>query len=121
MDAFAELLDRLVLTPSRNGKIRLLVDYFSSTPDPDRGLALAAGVALGQQGAVAAEAFQPQRPQALGQPRVDEAGLGLAQVDAGVGMRDVDNLLKVLARKRELPVDQVLLPLTRDSCGGRLH
>ncbi|RLQ87158.1 cisplatin damage response ATP-dependent DNA ligase [Notoacmeibacter ruber] len=42
MRAFAELLDRLVLTPSRNGKIRLLVDYFGRTPDPDRGYALAA-------------------------------------------------------------------------------
>jgi DNA ligase-1 len=42
MESFAELLDRLVLTPSRNGKIRLLVDYFSTTADPDRGLALAA-------------------------------------------------------------------------------
>lgn len=42
MRAFAELLDRLVLTPHRNGKLRLLVDYFRTTPDPDRGLALAA-------------------------------------------------------------------------------
>ncbi|WP_114389106.1 cisplatin damage response ATP-dependent DNA ligase [Notoacmeibacter marinus] len=42
MKPFAELLDRLVLTPSRNGKIRLLVDYFGATPDPDRGYALAA-------------------------------------------------------------------------------
>lgn len=41
MQAFAELLDRLVLTPQRNGKLRLLVDYFRTTPDPDRGLALA--------------------------------------------------------------------------------
>lgn len=42
MEEFAELLDRLVLTPARNGKITLLVDYFRVTPDPDRGLALAA-------------------------------------------------------------------------------
>ncbi|WEX77094.1 cisplatin damage response ATP-dependent DNA ligase [Sinorhizobium numidicum] len=42
MKAFAELLDRLVLTPQRNAKIRLLVDYFRSTPDPSRGYALAA-------------------------------------------------------------------------------
>ncbi|QPC86709.1 cisplatin damage response ATP-dependent DNA ligase [Mesorhizobium sp. NBSH29] len=42
MNRFAELLDRLVLTPSRNGKVTLLVDYFRGTPDPDRGLALAA-------------------------------------------------------------------------------
>ena len=42
MNRFAELLDRLVLTPARNGKLRLLVDYFRAVEDPDRGLALAA-------------------------------------------------------------------------------
>ncbi len=42
MEEFAALLDRLVLTPSRNGKLTLLSDYFRDTPDPDRGLALAA-------------------------------------------------------------------------------
>ena len=42
MDKFAALLDRLVLTPQRNTKLRLLADYFRSTPDPDRGYALAA-------------------------------------------------------------------------------
>jgi len=42
MEAFANLLDRLVLTPQRNGKLTLLADYFATTPDPDRGYALAA-------------------------------------------------------------------------------
>ncbi|RUU69357.1 ATP-dependent DNA ligase, partial [Mesorhizobium sp. M7A.T.Ca.TU.009.01.1.2] len=42
MNRFAELLDRLVLTPSRNGKLTLLTDYFRAVEDPDRGLALAA-------------------------------------------------------------------------------
>ncbi|MEM8772704.1 MAG: cisplatin damage response ATP-dependent DNA ligase [Pseudomonadota bacterium] len=42
MQAFAALLDRLVLTPQRNGKLQLLTDYFSATPDPDRGYAVAA-------------------------------------------------------------------------------
>jgi DNA ligase-1 len=42
MNRFAELLDRLVLTPARNGKIRLIVDYFRMVEDPDRGYALAA-------------------------------------------------------------------------------
>ena len=42
MKAFAALLDRLVLTPSRNGKLTLLADYFRDTPDPDRGYGLAA-------------------------------------------------------------------------------
>jgi DNA ligase 1 len=42
MIAFAALLDRLLLTPGRNDKLRLLGAYFSATPDPDRGWALAA-------------------------------------------------------------------------------
>lgn len=42
MRAFAELLDRLVLTPQRNAKITLMADYFRNAPDPDRGYALAA-------------------------------------------------------------------------------
>jgi len=42
METFAALLDRLVLTPSRNAKLRLLTDYFRDTGDPDRGWALAA-------------------------------------------------------------------------------
>ena len=41
MQLFAELLDKLVLTPSRNRKIALLVAYFRVAPDPDRGWALA--------------------------------------------------------------------------------
>ncbi|WAC61172.1 cisplatin damage response ATP-dependent DNA ligase [Brevundimonas sp. SL130] len=42
MRAFAELLDRLSLTASRNAKLVLLRDYLRTTPDPDRGWALAA-------------------------------------------------------------------------------
>ncbi|HLG87259.1 MAG TPA: cisplatin damage response ATP-dependent DNA ligase [Alphaproteobacteria bacterium] len=42
MILFSRLLDALVYMPSRNGKIRLLVDYFRTAPDPDRGWALAA-------------------------------------------------------------------------------
>ncbi|WP_072391582.1 cisplatin damage response ATP-dependent DNA ligase [Hyphomicrobium sp. CS1GBMeth3] len=42
MEAFALLLDTLSTTPSRNGKLSLLTDYFRTAPDPDRGFALAA-------------------------------------------------------------------------------
>jgi DNA ligase-1 len=42
MQRFANLLDCLTTTPSRNGKLGLLVQYFRSAPDPDRGFALAA-------------------------------------------------------------------------------
>jgi DNA ligase 1 len=42
MIAFAELLERLVFTPSRNAKVALLRRYFATQPDPDRGVGLAA-------------------------------------------------------------------------------
>jgi len=42
MKRFAELLDRLTYEPGRNNKLRLMTDYFRSTPDPERGFALAA-------------------------------------------------------------------------------
>ena len=42
MNRFAELLDRLAYEPSRNNKLRLMIDYFRSSGDPERGWALAA-------------------------------------------------------------------------------
>ena len=42
MRAFSDLLDRLIYTRSRNAKLRLIADYLRTTPDPDRGWALAA-------------------------------------------------------------------------------
>ena len=42
MNRFAELLDRLAYEPSRNNKLRLVIDYFRGESDPDRGYALAA-------------------------------------------------------------------------------
>ncbi len=42
MIAFADLLERLVFTPSRNAKIALLRRYFTTQPDPERGIGLAA-------------------------------------------------------------------------------
>jgi DNA ligase 1 len=42
MNRFAELLDRLAYEPGRNAKLRLITEYLRSTPDPERGWALAA-------------------------------------------------------------------------------
>ena len=66
MNRFAELLDRLVLTPSRNGKLTLLTDYFRTVPDPDRGLALAAIT-----GDLAIAAVKPAMLRALVAERMD--------------------------------------------------
>jgi len=38
MNRFAALLDALLFTPSRNGKLRLMREYFSTAPDPERGV-----------------------------------------------------------------------------------
>ncbi len=42
MHAFAELLDQLGYTRSRNAKLKLIADYLRAQPDPDRGWAMAA-------------------------------------------------------------------------------
>jgi DNA ligase 1 len=42
MNRFAALLDALLFTPARLGKLRLMSEYFSGTQDPERGWALAA-------------------------------------------------------------------------------
>ncbi len=67
MQAFATLLDRLVLTPQRNTKLRLLVDYFRTAADPDRGYALAAIT-----GELDIPSVKPAMLRALATARVDE-------------------------------------------------
>jgi DNA ligase 1 len=42
MEAFSALLEALIFTPSRNGKLRLMAAFFAALPDPERGWALAA-------------------------------------------------------------------------------
>src|SRR5579872_4437630 len=66
MNSFAELLDSLLFTPSRNGKLRLMQEYFAAQPDPERGWALAA--LTGEL--VFAEA-KPGQVRALAMARVD--------------------------------------------------
>jgi DNA ligase-1 len=66
MKEFATLLDRLSYTPARNGKLRLLSDYFRHAPDPARGYALAAIT-----GTLSIEAVKAASVRALAEVRVD--------------------------------------------------
>jgi DNA ligase 1 len=66
MRAFADLLDRLIYTRSRNTKLRLIGDYLKVTPDPDRGWALAA-----LTGGLDLPAVKPAIVRALVAERVD--------------------------------------------------
>jgi DNA ligase-1 len=66
MNAFAQLLDRLGFEPSRNGKLRLMTEFFRQTADPDRGYALAA-----LTGALSFKLAKPGLVRALIAARVD--------------------------------------------------
>jgi DNA ligase-1 len=71
VNRFAALLDALLFTPSRNGKLRLMREYFATAPDPERGWALAALTGeLGFDGA------KPGQVRALAAARVDPELLG---------------------------------------------
>ncbi|GAA0336645.1 cisplatin damage response ATP-dependent DNA ligase [Sphingomonas oligophenolica] len=66
MRAFADLLDRLIYTRSRNAKLKLIADYLAATPDPDRGWAMAA-----LTGNLDLPAIKPAMIRALIEERVD--------------------------------------------------
>src|SRR6218665_3638726 len=66
MRAFADLLDSLIYTRSRNAKLRLIGDYLRATPDPDRGWAMAA-----LTGTLDLPAVKPALLRAMIEARVD--------------------------------------------------
>ncbi|HUZ67407.1 MAG TPA: cisplatin damage response ATP-dependent DNA ligase [Beijerinckiaceae bacterium] len=68
MNRFAGLLDRLAYEPGRNNKIRLMIEYFRTEGDPDRGYGLAA-----MTGALSFSSAKPALVRALIAERVDPA------------------------------------------------
>jgi DNA ligase-1 len=66
MNRFAALIDGLLFTPSRNGKLRLMAEYFATTADPERGWALAA-----LTGELSFAEAKPGQVRALAMARVD--------------------------------------------------
>jgi DNA ligase-1 len=73
MRAFSQLLDALVYTRSRNGKLKLIGDYLKRTPDPDRGVALAA-----LTGTLDIPAVKSAVIRGLAEERVDPLLLGMS-------------------------------------------
>jgi DNA ligase-1 len=74
MRAFSQLLDDLVYTRSRNAKLRLIGEYLKTTPDPDRGLALAA-----LTGTLDIKAVKPAQIRALAVERIDPVLLAMSR------------------------------------------
>jgi ATP-dependent DNA ligase len=71
VNRFAALLEALLLTPSRNGKLRLMQEYFAIQPDPERGWALAA-----LTGELSFTEAKPNQVRALAAERLDPELLG---------------------------------------------
>jgi DNA ligase-1 len=74
MRAFADLLDRLIYTRSRNAKLGLIGGYLRATPDPDRGWAMAA-----LTGGLDLPGVKPALIRALIEERVDPVLFGLSR------------------------------------------
>jgi DNA ligase-1 len=72
--AFSQLLDDLVYTRSRNSKLALIGDYLKRTPDPDRGLALAA-----LTGTLDIPHIKPAAIRALAEERIDPVLLRMSR------------------------------------------
>jgi DNA ligase-1 len=73
MQRFAELLDSLVFQPARNEKLRLIVHYLETAPDPDRGYAMAV-----LTGALDLPNAKPAALRALGAAQTDEVLFALS-------------------------------------------
>ncbi len=74
MRNFAQLLDDLIYTRSRNSKLRLIGAYLTETPDPDRGIALAA-----LTGTLDIAAVKPAVVRALAEERIDPVLLKMSR------------------------------------------
>jgi DNA ligase 1 len=73
MNRFAELLDRLAFQPQRNMKLRVMTDYMTHVPDPERGWALAA-----LTGSLSFQYAKPAVVRGLVESRVDPVLFGLS-------------------------------------------
>jgi DNA ligase-1 len=99
MNRFATLIDRLAYEPRRNAKIILLRDYFASTPDPERGYALAA-----LTGALSFKHAKPALIRTLVSERTDPVLFGLSYDFVGDLSETVALIWPVAAR----PHDEIL-------------
>ncbi len=74
MRGFSQLLDNLVYTRSRNTKLSLIGEYLKTTPDPDRGIALAA-----LTGTLAIPTVKPSAIRVLAEERIDPVLLRMSR------------------------------------------
>src|SRR6185369_10622011 len=106
MRAFSQLLDDLVYTRSRNSKLRLIGDYLKETPDPDRGIALAA-----LTGTLDIPAVKPAQVRAIAEERVDPVLLHMSRDYVG-DMAETVSLLWPFPEGEHCEIDDGTLPIS---------
>lgn len=97
MRAFSQLLDDLVYTRSRNTKLRLIGAYLKATPDPDRGIGLAA-----LTGSLSIPAVKGAAVRAIAEERVDPVLLYMSRDYVGDMAETVSLLWPTPAGEPEL-------------------
>src|SRR6476659_7265178 len=97
MRAFSQLLDDLVYTRSRNTKLKLIGDYLRETPDPDRGIALAA-----LTGSVSIPGVKGAAIRAIAEERVDPTLLYMSRDYVGDMAETVSLLWPTPGREPEM-------------------
>jgi DNA ligase-1 len=106
MRDFSQLLDALVYTSSRNGKLKLIGDYLRRTPDPDRGYALAA-----LTGELSLPAVRPAAIRAIAEERVDPVLLYMSRDYVG-DMAETVSLLWPKGEEQQADLDDGTLRLS---------
>ena len=109
MRAFAHLLERLAFTAARNAKLRILRHYLQSTPDPDRGWALAA-----LTGDLKLRAVTPRLLRGLIAERVDEQLFALSYDFVGDLAETIALLWEGPGEAGDVPLDAAVA-LLRDT------
>jgi DNA ligase-1 len=107
MRAFAQLLDDIVYTRSRNTKLKLIGEYLKSTPDPDRGVALAA-----LTGSLRIPAVKGAAIRAIAEERVDPVLLHMSRDYVG-DLAETVALLWPTAADGEPEIDDGTLPISK--------
>src|SRR5213075_588770 len=106
MRAFSQLLDDLVYTHSRNGKLKLIGDYLRQTPDPDRGYGLAA-----LTGTLDIPAVKGAAVRAIAEERVDPVLLYMSRDYVG-DMAETVSLLWPKPQGEPPEIDDATLSIT---------
>ncbi len=120
MNDFAALLDALLFTPGRLGKLRLMSEYFAATPDPERGWALAA-----LTGGLAFAEVKPMQIRDLVLSRVDAELFGWSYDFVGDLAETVSLIWPARPGANHVPaLSEIVAELdaaTRTSAGARLE